>query len=326
MTIKHLVLSGGGPTGLITYGAVSHLAKKDFWHLKDIESVYGCSIGGYMGVVCTMGYNWEWLDDYFIKRPWEKLAASSAISLMNVYEEKGLVNEHFFTDAIIPLLHAKDLSEHITLAEFYAYNKIDIHLYATNINADILEKIDISHSTHPNLTLIKALRMTMAFPLIFQPIYEDGGCYIDGGMLNNFPLNDCINRKDSDPEHRNEILAFKNIWTANKQRISEKSSILDFLLIIMKKIQATLDGELNQEEIKNTVRCTIDDLNTFDKWFKALSNEEMRQKIVESGYKHADVFLISLQDKAKDNDENASANAAASAAVNVAANDITEID
>ena len=128
MTIKHLVLSGGGPTGLITYGAISHLAKKGFWHLKDIESIYGCSIGGYMGVFCTMGYNWEWLDDYFIKRPWEKLAASSAISLMNVYEAKGLVNEHFFTDAIIPLLHAKDLSEHITLAEFYAYNKIDIHV------------------------------------------------------------------------------------------------------------------------------------------------------------------------------------------------------
>ena len=325
MTIKHLVLSGGGPTGLITYGAISHLAKKGFWQLKDIESIYGCSIGGYMGVFCTMGYNWEWLDDYFIKRPWEKLAASSAISLMNVYEEKGLVNEHFFTDSIIPLLHAKDLSEHITLAEFYAYNKIDIHLYATNINGDILEKVDISHSTHPNLSLIKALRMTMAFPVIFQPIYEDGGCYIDGGLLNNFPLNDCINRKDNDKEHRNkehrnEILAFKNIWTTTKQCISEKSSILDFLLIIMKKIQATLDGERNQEEITNTVRCIIDDLNTFDKWFKALSNEEMRKKIVESGYKHADVFLDSLLCTATENavDINAVANANSHA--------LTEID
>ena len=294
MTIKHLVLSGGGPTGLITYGAVSHLAKKGFWHLNDIESIYGCSIGGYMGVVCTMGYNWEWLDDYFIKRPWEKLVASSAISLMDVFEEKGLVNEHFFTDAIIPLLHAKDLSEHITLAEFYAYNKIDIHLYSTNINADILEKIDISHSTHPSLTLIKALRMTMAFPLIFQPIYEDGGCYIDGGLLNNFPLNDCINRNHSDKDHRNEILAFKNIWATNKYCINEKSSILDYFLLIMKKIQATLDTERIQEEIKNTVRCVIEDLNNFDKWWKALSSEEMRGKIVESGHKHADVFINSL--------------------------------
>jgi predicted acylesterase/phospholipase RssA len=321
MTIKHLVLSGGGPTGLITYGAISHLAKKGFWNLKDIESIYGCSIGGYMGVVCTMGYNWDWLDDYFIKRPWEKLVASSAISLMNVYEEKGLVNEHFFTDAIIPLLHAKDLSEHITLAEFYVYNKIDIHLYATNINGDILEKADISHSTHPNLSLIKALRMTMAFPLIFQPIYEDGGCYIDGGLLNNFPLNDCINRMHS---QRNEILAFKNIWTTTKQCISEKSSILDFLLIIMKKVQATLDTERIQEEIQNTVRCLIEDLNTFDKWVKALSIEEMRQKIVESGYKHADIFLSSLNlDNANANDIN-NANAVNNANADYHA--LTEID
>ena len=296
MPIKHLVLSGGGPTGLLTYGAVSYLSKKGFWHLKDIESIYGCSVGAYMGVVFSLGYDLEWLDDYFIKRPWEKLVASSAINLVDVYEEKGLVSAQFITDSILPLLRGKDISEHITLAELYALNHIDIHLYATNINAVILEKVDLSHSTHPNLGLIKALRMTMAFPLLLQPVFEEGGCYIDGGLLNNFPLNDCIHREHCELD---EILAFKNIWTTDKEKemesISEKSSLLDFLLMVMKKTQATLDSERNQKKIKHTVQCLIEDLTSFAKWAEALSCEPLRKKLVEKGYKQAELFLAYLE-------------------------------
>ena len=33
--IKHLVMSGGGPAGLITYGAAKHLHKKGFWKLEN---------------------------------------------------------------------------------------------------------------------------------------------------------------------------------------------------------------------------------------------------------------------------------------------------
>ena len=296
MPIKHLVLSGGGPTGLLTYGAASYLAKKGFWHLKDIESIYGCSVGAYMGVVFSLGYEIEWLDDYFIKRPWEKLVASSAINLVDVYEEKGLMNAQFITDSILPLLRGKDISEHITLAELYALNHIDIHLYATNINAVILEKVDLSHRTHPNLGLIKALRMTMAFPLLLQPIFYEGGCYIDGGLLNNFPLNDCIHRVQCEPD---EILAFKNILTTEKEKelesISEKSSLLDFLLMVMKKTQATLDSERNQKKIKHTVQCLIEDLTSFAKWAEALSCEPLRKKLVEKGYKQAELFLAYLE-------------------------------
>ena len=82
MTIKHLVISGGGPIGLLTYGIASQLAKKGFWQLADIQSIYGCSVGAYLGVVLSLGYEWEWLDDYFIKRPWEKLIESSIINII----------------------------------------------------------------------------------------------------------------------------------------------------------------------------------------------------------------------------------------------------
>jgi predicted acylesterase/phospholipase RssA len=293
MPIKHLVISGGGTSGLLTYGVASQLALKGFWHLSDIQSMYGCSIGAYLCVLFSLGYAWDWLDDYLIKRPWEKLLAASMTPLMDIYEKKCLVKDHFFIEAIAPLLRAKDLSETLTLSELYAYNSIDIHLYAANINADNLEKIDLSHKTHPDLTVVKALRMTMAFPVIFEPICDASGCYIDGGIMNNFPLNDCIDQQVADPD---EILALQTIWknTNEEQRITTESSIFDFLLMLLRKMEAVIDTQARQKETKYTVKCILTDLGSFDKWAEALKSAEMRKGIIEDGYAQADAFLQTL--------------------------------
>jgi len=289
--IKHLVISGGGPTGFLTYGAASYLAKHHFWSLANIKSIYGCSIGAYMGVVFSLGYEWEWLDDYFILRPWDKLVASSTINIIDMFKEKGFINENFFIESIMPLFRGKELNEQTTLSELFAFNAIDIHMYACNINTSIIEKIDISHKTHPSLSVIKALQMTMAVPVIFKPIFEDGGCFIDGGILNNYPVNDCLTQQACESD---DILAFKNIWSLANPVINEKSSILDFILIMMRKMHLTLDTETKQTEIKNTINCFVEDmLNGYDKWMYIVRDEDTRRKIVEKGYKQAEAFLES---------------------------------
>lgn len=289
MPIKYLVINGGGPTGLLTYGAARHLAKTNFWKLVDIQGIYGCSIGALVGVILSLDYDWEWLDDYFIKRPWEKLVSTtSSFNLINIYEQKGLLNEQFFLETISPLLKAKDLPVQITLEELYAYNHIDLHLYTTNINSARLDKVDLSHKTHPNLTLFKALQMSMAFPIMIQPVCNGEGCYIDGGLLNNYPLNDCLLQTKCE---KDEILAFKNIWSDQKYNIHENSNIVDFLMVIIKKMQMYIDTEDQQEEVKNTVRCLVEDLEDFSKWSEALSDETMRAKLIEKGQKQAELFL-----------------------------------
>lgn len=295
MPIKHIVIGGGGPSGLISYGVLMQLHKKGFWQLTNIKSMYGCSIGAYISVILSLNYDWDWLDDYFIKRPWDKLMASSMTRLTDIYEKKCLINEQFYTEAITPLLRGKDLSEDITLAEFYAFNKIDIHMYAANINALKIEKIDISYKTHPDLKLVKALRMTMAVPIVFEPIIDENACYIDGGIMNNYPLNDCIAQQQCDTD---DILALKNIWKdTNKQMIHEKSSMFDFLILLLRKMQAYIDTESDQVDVKHTVRCLMEDLEDFEKWVEALSHSDMRKYLLEKGGKQADLFLAYLSKK-----------------------------
>jgi predicted acylesterase/phospholipase RssA len=288
MVIKHLVFSGGGPAGLLTYGAAKCLNEKGLWSLENIKSIYGCSIGSYMGVILSLGYEWEWLDDYFIKRPWEKVVSVGALSFIEAYEHKGLLGEKFVVESLKPLLNAKDLNENITLRELYEFNKIEIHIYATNLNAPLLEKVDISYKTHPTMSVIKALTMSTAYPFAFKPICENGGCYVDGGLLNNYPLNDCLEQQQCD---ENEVLAFRNNWLLDDYKVTEQSSLIDFLIVLLKKMHAHIDSEPHQKEIKNTITTNVHDLDGLGSWLKALSTEEMRKTLIEKGYDDADIFF-----------------------------------
>jgi predicted acylesterase/phospholipase RssA len=299
--IKYIVISGGGPTGLLSYGAIQYLAKEGFWELKNIKGIYGCSIGSYLAVVLSLGYDWEWLNDYFIKRPWNKIISNNQISFIDAFIKKGLFGEEIVSEMLFPLLSAKELTSSITLKELYEYNNIDIHLYTTNINTTKFTKVDISHKTHPNLSVIKAISMSMAYPFVFKPILINNDCFIDGGLLNNYPVNDCLLQTNCLEE---EILAFKNIWTINEtinsnnnntninnNNITESSTIIDYLIILLKKMQNEINTEPLQREVKYTVRCLVEDLDTYHSWIKALSVEEMRIKLIKNGNYHAQLFL-----------------------------------
>ena len=97
-------MSGGGPAGLITYGAVRDLAKQNFWDLKDIITIYGTSIGSFMGVVISLGYHWDWLDDYFIKRPWDKLVSLTTLSIIDAYNNKGVLTADFIKETLLRMI------------------------------------------------------------------------------------------------------------------------------------------------------------------------------------------------------------------------------
>ena len=288
MTIKHLVLSGGGPTGFLTYGAARILEKEGFWKYDDIESVYGTSIGGFMGIVLSLGYDWQLLDDYFIKRPWEKVIDVNPKTIFDALSTKGVLGEQFINDSLEPLLSAKGLNAESTLKDLFEFNHIDLHLYTTAINPHKLKKIDMSHKTHPDLAIVKAISMSTAYPFAFRPVCMDDECYIDGGLVNNYPLRDCIDQTGCSED---EVLAFKNVWVLDRYTVTNESSVFDFILVLIRKMQREIDTEESQGEIQNTVRCLVEDLDGFPAWMEALGTEQMRQKLIDRGSHQGRLFL-----------------------------------
>ena len=295
MTIKHLVLSGGGPAGFSLYGALSNLSKEKYWYLKDIENIYGTSVGSFIAVVLTLNYEWDVLDDYFMKRPWDKVVVIEPGMVIDAFKSKGILDESYVKECIKYLFTAKDLNENITLKDLYEINKINLYLYTTEINNDIMEKVELSHHNYPDLSVITALSMSMAFPFIFQPICNNDKCYIDGGLLNNFPLNDCINKYKCNEE---ETLSFKVKWileeNISKSIINDESNIIDFLISLLQQMKNKIDTIEKTVEIKNTIICKITYSNDFSIWSKALNDENFRKELINIGIEESKLFLESL--------------------------------
>ena len=92
MTIKHIVLCGGGPVGLTSYGILRELTFQNIIDFKNIKSIYSTSIGSIIGVIYILNMDWEWMDDFLIKRPWINLINISSHDYLNLLTTKGLLD------------------------------------------------------------------------------------------------------------------------------------------------------------------------------------------------------------------------------------------
>ena len=299
MLIKHLVIGGGGPNGFGFYGILKQLHYKKFWNIKNIETIYSCSIGSYVGFMLSLKYDFNWIDDYLIKRPWEKITKFKPISILNSWNDKGLVGEEIAYEVIKPLLGAKSLNANITLKEFYIYTGIEQHFYTTDLNNNCIEKVDLNYKTFPNLELYKALAMSSAFPVIFKPIMIDDSCYIDGGLLNNFPLDDCLHETQC---HDNEILAIRDLIRKLNTNINDDTNLYQYIVNIIFSMKRFISSENKQKIIKNIITFPGEPFN-INTWMNIMNNEELRNKYVENGKNIADRFLLDIyNDGDRDND------------------------
>ena len=284
MTIKHIVISGGGPSGFYAYGAAKYLEQQHFWSIDNIQTIYATSIGAFIGVLLCLKYDWDVTDDYLIKRPWDKIFSVSPNDLLRVWDEKGILGIECAREAIRPLLEAKDLSVDITLDEFFWFTNIELHVFAVNLNNELLCETDISYKTHPNMPLVKALAITTAFPFVFKPIIDGDKCYIDGGLIMNFPVEPCLKSTCCDP---NEILAFQNIWSIESKinKVNETTSILNYwtsiISAVIKKLNTKGVDSVNVT-VPNTVNCLIDN-GGYEAWSTAIDHTDTREAFVKKG-------------------------------------------
>ncbi|MBE9491292.1 MAG: patatin-like phospholipase family protein, partial [Bacteroidetes bacterium] len=155
-----IVLCGGGVRGLAQIGVLAALEK----HGISPGYISGVSIGAVIGVFYAAGYT-----------PEEMLEISKQGSLIRIFRlgirKKGLSN--------LKYLH-KMLKKHIKNDSFEGLGK-KLFVCASNLNTgkyDIFEKGE----------LFRPVMASAAVPIIFQPQKINDQLYVDGGMLNNFPV------------------------------------------------------------------------------------------------------------------------------------------
>lgn len=323
--IKHIVISSGGPAGHMLYSVLQTLNLKGIWHINNIKTIYGSSIGSFIAIIIALRYEWYVTDDYLIKRPWEKLfklsylssagsSSSSASSASNdkntdtsstsssasstfsdakdkldyvfkLYNNHGLYGLKEFTEMLRPLLQGKDIPLNVTLHEFYDKTGIDLHFMITELNK--FKIVDMNYKTHPSQLLIEACYMSCCYPLWFSPIYRDGCCYVDGGIINDYPVNECIRDQKCNPS---EILGLKMLWEKKPATLKNNESVFQFITTFINQISSNLFEFRNTRPIPNEVVC-VSKIFTSHDWLLWVKDESFRRELVLRGETFANLFL-----------------------------------
>ena len=277
MVIKHIVISGGGPTGLMAYGAIKYLAQQGMWAYENIETIYGTSVGALIGAMLCLKHDWTTLDDYIIKRPWEKVLVQS-LEMFELFACKGMAKLGLLDVVMQPLLESKDLTLAITLSELHARSGISLNLFTMELNT--FKKTQLSHVTHPNLPLMDAIKMSACMPILFQPIIRDGCCYIDGGIIANYPLHECM--QDTQCKY-DEVLGIQNEWNRDNEGISEQSSFVEYMRFINLQLTRMVNDASPSYSIVHEVVCHVKPGVTPAEWFSIMSDAGQRLAWIDAG-------------------------------------------
>jgi predicted acylesterase/phospholipase RssA len=280
MAIQHLVLSGGGPAGFSIYGALRESAKTGVWNPDDIKSIWSTSAGAMIGAMIYITTNWDTLDNYIIRRPWDKLCSVNLYTLINAYMGCGLFNISVVEKMFSPLLLSNDYNVDITLQELYEKTGVEFHAFTTEINQNVC--VDVSHETHPTWRLVDAVYASSALPGMFSPFIKDDNnrAYMDGGFYCNYPLQPCI-QKYSDTD---TILGIVKHFTTCESNIDQKSTLLDFIGKISAimfnftvKNQTQSYVKIPHEIVLGHIEMTIESIK------QSLADESTRCEFIEIG-------------------------------------------
>ena len=294
MTVKYLVMCGGGPTGLLTYGILKDLNKNGIWDIKNIKEIYGTSIGAVIGLIVILNYDWDFLDKYLIERPWNKIIDFEPGNFININKNKGLLPTSIISEIAVPLLEAKGYDKNITLKEFFNETNVALNTVATNLNItndisnDILTET-LSYKTHPDMPLITAIEASACIPLLFSPVCYKDACYIDGGIIHNYPLQFCLELPEINEE---EILAIKNVWEPFNNIINEDTPLLEYMLSFIRKVHSKLENTCDQKKINNCITCIINkSFDEDDSYLSFIYEKSTRIKLIKLGEKYAEDYL-----------------------------------
>ena len=177
-----LVLSGGSIHVIIILGALQY--SYDNYLLKKIHTFIGTSAGAICGYLLAIGYDPIEIMVYLCtKQILERMKQFNIVAMMT----GGGATTFSHIHEQLEKMTIEKIGRLITLKELHTLFGKTLICITYNFTSD-KEEI-LSHETYPDLPCLTALRMSSNLPFIFDSFKYMGSFYVDGGVINNFPIN-----------------------------------------------------------------------------------------------------------------------------------------
>ena len=191
-----LVLSGGGAKGLAHIGVLKAIEEAGV----KIDYIGGTSMGAIVGGLYASGYNAAQIDSIFKVSDFDQLLKDYIPrSSKNFYEKE---NDEKFALTLpfdkwkvgVPYAYSKGLNIYGLLNKLLHndrhvrdFNKLPTPFLCIGTDIETGKQEILDHGY-----LSQAIMASATFPSLFSPVLIDGKLLIDGGVVNNYPIDEVI--------------------------------------------------------------------------------------------------------------------------------------
>ncbi len=201
-----LVMSGGGVYGYTMLGCLAYLYENGM--LDSIRTYIGTSIGAILGYLLAIGCTpLEVVMSFNKTKVLNKLASFDLIGMANGQGAcQWDVIQHYLEKVTI-----EKVGEYYTLRDLK--ERLGRTLICSTYNLDKQSMEYMGPDTHGQVPVLVALRMSASVPLFFEQFKYMGSHYVDGGILDNMPIEQALQHlgldlsSESAEEARKKILS-----------------------------------------------------------------------------------------------------------------------
>ena len=201
-----LVLSGGGAKGAAHIGVLKYIEEAGI----PIDYIAGTSMGSIVGGMYALGYSADEILDIISAVDWDRLISNNVerrkISYTNKVEScSQLVTIPFSVGTDQEELQKRSFKNSLPTGIVSGDNLINLF---NSLSVGYSDPVDFNDLPTPFLCIAtnvingeadvldkgvfsKSLRASMAIPVLFDPVKIDETLYADGGLVNNFPAEQC---------------------------------------------------------------------------------------------------------------------------------------
>ena len=201
-----VVLSGGGAKGAAHIGVLKYIEESGI----PIDYIAGTSMGAIIGGLYALGYSPDEMLELISGVDWDMLISNQVDREKISYERKAesrsqIVTIPFATGIEQEELQSKSFKNSLPTGIVSDDNLINLF---NSLSVGYSDSLDFKDLPVPFLCMAtnvvsgkadkldkgvfsKSIRASMAIPILFDPVKIDDCLYTDGGLLNNFPAEQC---------------------------------------------------------------------------------------------------------------------------------------
>lgn len=276
--LKNLVFSGGGVRGLSFIGCLEALKENKL--LDNIVSISGTSMGSIITLGLVLGYTVNEIKKIFLNLDLNKILDINEEHILDYMNCFGVDNGDKFKKVISIIIKKKLNVNSITFEELYEKTKIEMNIIATCIN-DYKEVI-YNYKNTPKQDVMNAIYNSSCVPYYYIPNNIDSKMYVDGGIVNNFPI-------EIYKDEISNTIGFSLI--SGEDGIKEITNLLSYTYSMMMCMAEKMNTYKNIKFKKNIVNI-VNRISSFD--FSVTLED--KQELISDGYNATIKYLQENKD------------------------------